>query len=841
MHVLGVPIATTNWGVNESTVVCNQIFGKRFGQNVIPDTTYYPAINQSKCLFSDISCLGTETGLHKCQMRVNSTCSPIARIPYVTCVKCSPSYLLSILQTLNLQGDTNSQYQMIQRALVSLLSDCKNWTCLEKGNNFYPEFCKVLTFLRDVEAILQVSKEANRSIVILNTKMNYGRMLKHQYFKETFSELKSHISNLGDPVGDAQQKLSSYFMNLAKFDQEKLEVDINALMESWDEIVDALNAKNSLLKIKMSQLINYALKMKFYHKIHIAADVVLQTVSLLFIHISGIADITDRLSALNQTNMKISKVKDQNKRLDNNLGDLLSKLQKIVGSIQAKTTSNCQNYQAVNTFFKTVKANNFTSNKTKVFLNEYKKFDPAIDKIKLVELDETLGYVIKNICSTVKNISSIGGTVSSSQEAAESLCYRVKVTVKEIIEYYSNFVDYEIDLIKKFAELARSKMTEEAAKQLSKVLKYAISDKTERLITQQKLFFILQEKKKNLIKESCSYITYLNHGVEESFCKSLINDPNLHGIDKLINYNTNKDMCTNQVVGSSTVVSIPVIVNTEDKNFSDQISGIIHLSDILEQSNGSYKTEGETIFQVPNEKWLVKNGWINSHFKGPFFMKKFEIFLPPSNRKYKYIVESDTMPLNNKLGNISYIFTKAPHVSCTYHENDGHILNCKDSLTPYHTDNCQQKIKPVCVNRPGDFKGPLFPVATALWKLKIKSKVEHPLIFTTTRFYVKARIQLCYSKSHSFPKRSILDKPVQQLNQDPSACCSTIGQYYDQEILIAGDARNPCKSCPKYSVPRLNGYFCEKCPQGYNPSNKNFYGCECDTTHFKNGTNLCWR
>ena len=43
-------------------------------------------------------------------------------------------------------------------------------------------------------------------------------MLKHQYFKKNFSELKNHISNLSNRVGDAQLKLSSYFMNLAKFD-----------------------------------------------------------------------------------------------------------------------------------------------------------------------------------------------------------------------------------------------------------------------------------------------------------------------------------------------------------------------------------------------------------------------------------------------------------------------------------------------------------------------------------------------------------------------------------------------------------------------------------------------
>ena len=130
---------------------------------------------------------------------------------------------------------------------------------------------------------------------------------------------------------------------------------------------------------------------------------------------------------------------------------------------------------------------------------------------------------------------------------------------------------------------------------------------------------------------------------------------------------------------------------------------------------------------MASKEWLDK-----------FTFSKLEIFLPPLNTKYKYIVETDAMSLSNKLGNVSYILTKAPHVSCNYHEKDGHILNCKDSLTPYYTDNCQRKIKPICVNMPGDFKGPLYPVVAASWKLRIKSKVEYPLFFSSTRFYVKA-------------------------------------------------------------------------------------------------------
>ena len=104
-----------------------------------------------------------------------------------------------------------------------------------------------------------------------------------------------------------------------------------------------------------------------------------------------------------------------------------------------------------------------------------------------------------------------------------------------------------------------------------------------------------------------------------------------------------------------------------------------------------------------------------------------------------------------------------------YHENDGHALNCIDSLTLYYTDNCQKKIKPICVNVRGDFKGPLYSVVTASWKLKIKSKVECPLIFSSTRFYVKAIIQLCYSKFYSLPKGSISEKSVRQHYQDFSA------------------------------------------------------------------------
>ena len=428
---------------------------------------------------------------------------------------------------------------------------------MESGKNFYPEFCKVFIFLENAEAILQGSKEANRRIVVLNTKINYGGMLRHHYFKETFSEIKNHIFNLGDRIDHAQRKLLSYFMNLAKFDQHKLNIDINAHLNSWDEMVDALRVKNSLFKTRMEKLINYALKVNFGDRIELATNAVLKTVSLFFSMITGITNIPEKITALRQASMELAKARVESKRLGNILQKLVPKLQIIVRNILGSTSRNYKTYQAVNTFFKTVKANNFT------------KFEPAIDKIKLAELEETLCYIIENICIIIKDTGSMTGTEISGQKAEEGLCYHPKVTVREIIQLYSEFIDYEVHLIKSFEELARSKVAEHGAKQLWEELSNTINNKIELLITQLKVFLLLQKKNRNLIKESCSYITYLNHGVKEPFCKSLINNTNFHVIDKLINYKINVDICENQVVSSPTLVSISVSFNTGKKNFSN--------------------------------------------------------------------------------------------------------------------------------------------------------------------------------------------------------------------------------------------------------------------------------
>lgn len=48
----------------------------------------------------------------------------------------------------------------------------------------------------------------------------------------------------------------------------------------------------------------------------------------------------------------------------------------------------------------------------------------------------------------IKDTSSVTGSEISGQEAAEGLYQEVKITIQEVIEHCSHFIEDEVDLIK---------------------------------------------------------------------------------------------------------------------------------------------------------------------------------------------------------------------------------------------------------------------------------------------------------------------------------------------------------------------------------------------------------
>uniref|UniRef100_A0A7M5UYW8 Uncharacterized protein n=1 Tax=Clytia hemisphaerica TaxID=252671 RepID=A0A7M5UYW8_9CNID len=217
---------------------------------------------------------------------------------------------------------------------------------------------------------------------------------------------------------------------------------------------------------------------------------------------------------------------------------------------------------------------------------------------------------------------------------------------------------------------------------------------------------------------------------------------------------------------------------------------------------------------------MIDHGWIKKGEKGPFYIKKFEVFLPPhkTDARVPFRVESEITAIKDSMNGKQYKFDRPIKFQLRYDENHIWPQSCKEKIEPYST--CWNKRRfPICIKRSDILPGPFYPTTNALWKLKIRSKYEFPKIHHTTPFYLQARIQLC---SKSF------DEDHRRKRRSPSfyhyapACCNT-NQYLDVKTRVTASSPDPCKPCPS-GAPKMGGYFCQDCPVGMEPAS-GAYGC----------------
>ena len=219
-----------------------------------------------------------------------------------------------------------------------------------------------------------------------------------------------------------------------------------------------------------------------------------------------------------------------------------------------------------------------------------------------------------------------------------------------------------------------------------------------------------------------------------------------------------------------------------------------------------WRTSGEVFFQIPNEKWLVDHGWIQKGDKGPFYLKQFEIFLPPHQIEIgtPFRVETQITVIKDFVNGKEYEFDQPVKFHLKYDENNVLPQPCTEQIEPYSTCWNNRRF-PICIKKPGLTQGPFYPTTGALWKIQVRSKYELPTIHHTTPFFLKARIQLCSKGSDERRQKRNLDS-----NNIPG-CCKP-NQYYDIKAQIEASYQSPCKTCPSGAVPKMGGYFCEKCP-----------------------------
>ena len=180
----------------------------------------------------------------------------------------------------------------------------------------------------------------------------------------------------------------------------------------------------------------------------------------------------------------------------------------------------------------------------------------------------------------------------------------------------------------------------------------------------------------------------------------------------------------------------------------------------------------------------------------------------------------------------TYIFDDSMTNKFAYTEHDSNCQSDKIYKIPYNMDNCPL-LEEVCQSYEGMFTKPIYPSLLGLWKISFEIpaylKVQRP--FPVGPFYLKARAEICFrgnmNANISYDENAAIST---------GSCCAYSNMYQDES--------GTCLPCPSGSSPRLNGYYCESCPPGYQQINPGVEGwgctaCPIDTFKDSDGNAAC--
>ena len=105
-------------------------------------------------------------------------------------------------------------------------------------------------------------------------------------------------------------------------------------------------------------------------------------------------------------------------------------------------------------------------------------------------------------------------------------------------------------------------------------------------------------------------------------------------------------------------------------------------------------------------------------------------------------VESNVELLRNNLNGKEYVFDDTPIFRMKYDENAEKVSCNNERYFPYETCKKDQSYS-VCILQQGVLPGPFYPTTNSTLKISIRSKYELPRIYSSTTFYLHARIQIC--------------------------------------------------------------------------------------------------
>ncbi|XP_065664621.1 uncharacterized protein LOC105846303 isoform X2 [Hydra vulgaris] len=805
-----IPICADGWNFRAAQVVCNHLYGIEF-KIPVPVYDYQTNVGQKSSIFylTSIVCNGTESLLAQCQIKISKSCS--THVASVQCARCSPFKLMDIVKKIKVDGSIVEVYQSVEAAISELTAECRSWNC-SILNPVYSEFCTVRAFLNEIK---DFTKSGMKNNIILYTDINHFGLLSYKFLKGNFEKIRNDIDSLGQTLST---ELGEYFTRLAQFDEQTAKSHKENALNILSESKSRCESESIKLSNQLSSIITYALGVT-------ASDIVSKTVVLALRIVGALNPIKwltgSETSAVDikEALSEVAKQAVRNKQVKYFKSNFIPKLDNLVKQIFVRVNKNKETLDTIRHFVETIEKNGeFKKEQLVKFSEHADKYSPAITQSDISEFGAILSQMIEKFCEVIENPDTELGTVPAGIAAHQGLCPNAKVTAPVLISLYQEVATQELTILENFSKYVRATIAKDAANKLSTSMKSSSSNQLYKLLTKYEALYLIRYHKIIIIKNACNYLTYMNHGIEKPVCTDLLENPSGDPGILINTVPTPMCQCRNCFTKKGDFL-IPATMTGENNS--------IDLSTLYD-ANAEF-TKGFAYLNIPNKDWLVENKWISEHEQGPFFLKKLNIHLPPA-LNFSHEVNIKLTLLDNQLQGKSYMFEGGVIVKNQYIENQS---KCSQ-YNPYITESCNKKAGTFCLNVDGVINGELLPrLDGSKWRVELRSNQILPKVYSETKLFLQATAEFCYqTKLQSKPKYNLGKSGAFYRNvQD---CCSDNGMFIDQILLNEFPHSRPCQACPQGSSPRLNGYFCEKCPAGYEPNNLVYFGCiPCPKNKFK--------
>ena len=709
-------------------VICNQKYGKGT-MNVFQLRTYKTATTEELITIEE-DCKGDEEKLSDCKFKNVKKKCPKPESFDVQCRSCGTGTLIAILNSLKIVGRRDEIHQSVSDAWTALKNQCGDGFCGE--GSISSEYCKVKALLLDT--IDSTKPDPNKGTVLLQTSINYAGMLKDNFMKEEFSQLKDSIFQLGDQIGDFQTKLSKYFANIAEFDLKKATADEAYSSGTLKKAFDEIKTKQDSLKDKMKVIAGLAGGILGADLAEKVADL---AIMLAFQSNPGkwLTEDGSNIVLIKDTITDILKNSRDLIKLGRLAVEILPALQKDAEELNKKLEENADNYDRIRNLIKPSNHVPFTLETSKKFLKEYNDYSPPITPKDITKLGAGLEEILDFFCSQIEDTTSATGATIGMGEAGDLSCYKAKTDLQIMMSQYEHIADLQLEVMESFAQMARARVAAEGARNLGNVLKSNLNDQLIRKITQWDILFQLRQRKINIIRLTCDQISYMNGGKYSTLCENLILNPDLDA-SVLRNTDINEDKCRSP---KSQIVTIPArYITSKDQLFKE---GMLDITGLFKR-NAEGHMDGESEFHIPSKNWLLANGWISSSDSRLLYLKKLQIFIPTVTKSHARITV-EAKVTDNIINEKNYMLENGWRFVSEYSENAYQCENKQDNL--YNFKGCGTQLHDVCTYSIGTINGPFYPLITAKWKITVKSsKSLLPLFLEeNTPVHIKAIIEYC--------------------------------------------------------------------------------------------------